>query len=201
VHELLRVRDDELLARVGLDREHAGAEAIARVVLEQRGILPAVQEVLVGAPRRLPFDDLALLPCVAELHREARDRGAARQLDLEAALDAPRQRVLELEPQLGERQGPLHHRASVQAHQPQARAIGGGQRQGRRQVAAIGLDRERSRGQDRRSRGLRRRGPDRLRRAIGSGGRGGAGHAHQGERMEPSDGRGQQEIGGRHVGG
>jgi hypothetical protein len=44
----LGVGDDDLLDAAGGDREDAGAEGVAGVLLEQGGVLAAVQEVLVG---------------------------------------------------------------------------------------------------------------------------------------------------------
>ena len=46
-------------------------------LLEQRRILPAVQEVVVRAPRDHLVDDLGLVHLPVGLHREPRHRGAA----------------------------------------------------------------------------------------------------------------------------
>ena len=60
--ELLRIGEDKLLARMGGDREHTRTEALAGVVLEQRGVLAAMEKVLEHAARRLALNHLALLP-------------------------------------------------------------------------------------------------------------------------------------------
>ena len=60
--QLLHVGDDELLASVRGDREDARRELVAGGVLEQRGVLLAMEEVLVGRACGLLLDDLALLP-------------------------------------------------------------------------------------------------------------------------------------------
>src|SRR3712207_7725405 len=56
---------------------------VAGLVLEQRRILPAMEEVLVGAARRHALDDLGLHPAALLPHREARQRGAVGQRDRE----------------------------------------------------------------------------------------------------------------------
>ena len=132
--QLLRVRDDQLLGRRRRDREDARGELVARLGLQQRRILPPVQEVLVGDARRLLLDDLALLPPVAHAHREAADGRARRQRDAEAPLARAVLRVAEDEVQLGERQRIVDHRLRRQGHQLQARAVGAGQAQRRRRL-------------------------------------------------------------------
>ena len=87
--QLLRVGQDELLAPARRDREHPRAELVARRLLEQRRVLAPVQELLVGAPRGLQLDHLALLPAPVDLHGEAADRGVGRQGHAELPLDAP----------------------------------------------------------------------------------------------------------------
>ena len=83
------------LSRVRLDREHARGELVAGVLLEQRRVLLAVQEVLVDLLRAPALDDLALLQPAADAHREARDRRLLRQRDLEAPLAPARLGVVE----------------------------------------------------------------------------------------------------------
>jgi len=100
----LRVGDHDLLDPVRGDREHARRELVAGALLHERGILLAVEEVLVGAARGLLLDHLALLPDAVHLHREAAQRSALRQRDAEGALEGPRLGVLEHEMHLGERQ-------------------------------------------------------------------------------------------------
>jgi hypothetical protein len=134
----LRVGDDDLLDGAGGDREDAGAEAVAGVLLEQGGVLAAVQGVLVGAAGGLQLDDLGLLPVAVDLHGEARDGGAGRQADLEAALDLPVLRVLKHHVQLGERQRVGDHRPRAQRQQLEADALARGQREGGHDVAAVG---------------------------------------------------------------
>ncbi|MGC4117360.1 MAG: hypothetical protein QM765_22930 [Myxococcales bacterium] len=88
------------LEAAGGDGEDAGRELVAGGLLEQRGILAAVQEVLVGPAGGLLLHHLAFLPSAVDLHGEAADGRALGQGDAELAFDNPVLRVLEgeLEP-------------------------------------------------------------------------------------------------------
>ena len=114
------------------DGEHARRELVARLRLQQRRVLPAVQEVLVGDARRLVLDDLALLPAIADPHGEPADRRARRQRDPEAPFTHPVLRVAEDEVQLGEGERIVDRRVGRQRHQLEPGAVGGGQADGRR---------------------------------------------------------------------
>ena len=145
--QLLRIRDDQLLGRRGRDREDPRREFVAGLGLQQRRILAAVQEVLVGDARGLLLDDLALLPAIAHAHREAADGRARRQRDAEAPLARAVLRVAEDQVQLGERQRIVDDRLRRQRHQLQARAVGAGQAQrrgrlGREHAGRAGFGRE-----------------------------------------------------------
>ncbi len=144
--QLLRERQHQVLVGARPDGEHPRAELVAGGLLEQRGVLPPMQEIIVGAARDGAADDLGLLPAAVQLHREARHRRARRQRDRERALAGAVFGVVEVEMELGERQRPLDHGAGVDAAQLQAAAIGRGQRPRRRG--------------DRVGRGGRRRGGD-----------------------------------------
>jgi len=155
---LLRVADHQVLVGPGRDREHPRRELVALGLLEQRRILPAVQEVLVGAARELLLDHLGLEEPTAALHREPRHRGAGRQRDRERALADPRLGVVEVEVELGERQRALDHRPGVDPGQQQAAAIGRGQRPRRRDVAGRPRLRGHEQRRDRRDLARRERG-------------------------------------------
>ena len=136
----LGVGDDDLLDTIGGDREHAGAEAVAGVLLEQGGVLAAVQGVLVGAAGGLELDDLGLHPLVVDLHGEARDGRAGRQRDLEAALDHARLGVTKHHGELGEGERVVDDGAGVEREQLEADALAGGEREGGDDVAGgLGL--------------------------------------------------------------
>ena len=126
--ELLGVREHDLLVGVGLDREDARGELVARILFEQRGILFPVQEVLVDLLRAAALDDLALLQLASDAHREARDRGLLGQRDLEAPFTPARLGVPEPELQLRERERIFDHGARLERHELQARAVGCGER-------------------------------------------------------------------------
>jgi hypothetical protein len=128
VRALLGVGEDDLFHARGGDGEDAGAELVARLLLQEGRILPAVQEVLVGAAGGLQLDDLALLPAGILAHGEAAHRGAWGQRDGEVAFEHPGLGVLEAEVQLREGQGVLHHGAGGQGDEAQPCPIRGGQR-------------------------------------------------------------------------
>src|SRR5262245_45810368 len=85
--EHLGVRDHDLLLPACWDREDTRREFVARTLLEQSRILPAMKEVFVCLARALLLDDLALLPRGADLHREAAERRPLRQRDAERSLE------------------------------------------------------------------------------------------------------------------
>ena len=125
--ELLRVGDDQLLALAREDREDAGAEGVTGLVLEQRGVLLAVQRVLEGDLGGAALDDLALLPLAEDLHGEAGDGRVRGHVDLEAALDGAVGRVLEDEVQLGEGERLLDDGAGLERDELEAGAVAGGE--------------------------------------------------------------------------
>ena len=86
-----------------------------------------MEEVLVRLAGRRELDDLALLPRVADLHREALERRARRQRDAEAPLERARLGVVEREAELGERERSVDDRLRLQRGEPQAATVGGGQ--------------------------------------------------------------------------
>ncbi|MFT3770299.1 MAG: hypothetical protein QM820_33140 [Minicystis sp.] len=129
--DLLRVRDDQLLPPAGRDREHARRELVARGLLEQRRILPPVEEVLVGLPRGLLLDDLALLPAIALAHREPADGRALRQRDAERPFERAALGVVEREPHLGERERPLDHAPRLVRREREPGAVRGRERERR----------------------------------------------------------------------
>ncbi|HEY8377344.1 MAG TPA: hypothetical protein VIK91_12700 [Nannocystis sp.] len=126
--ELLRIGEDELLVGAGGNGKDAGAKTLTGVVLEQGGILAAVEEILEDAAGFLALDDLALLPRFADLHGEARDRGARGELDLEGALDGAILRIDEGEVELGESERGVDPCAGLELDELQAGAVAGGER-------------------------------------------------------------------------
>ena len=127
--QLLRIGEDDLLVARRGDGKNARVELIARLLLEQRRVLAPVQEILVGATRRLQLDDFALLPAPALSHGEAAHRGARRQRDRELALDRARLGIVEDEVQLGEGERIFDDGAGAEGDDAQARAVGGGERE------------------------------------------------------------------------
>ena len=126
----LRVGDHDLLDAVRGDREHARRELVACALLHERGILLAMEEVLVGTACGLLLDDLALLPDAVDLHREAAQRGPLGERDAERALEDPRFGVLEHEMHLGERQRVLDDGVRTQRLEAEAGAVRGGEADG-----------------------------------------------------------------------
>jgi hypothetical protein len=116
---------------VAADREDARAELVAGALLEEDRVARAVEHVLVGALRRLALDHLGLLPLFADAHGEPADGGALGQRDAEAALDAPLTRVVKAQPNLGEGERPIDHRARLERREPEAHAVARGERDGR----------------------------------------------------------------------
>jgi len=98
------------------------------------GILRRLQEVVVSTPRELLLDDLGFHPLAVVLHREPRHRGMRRQRDLERALAAARFGIVEVEMELGVREGvprrpPWHRRASTSGPNRRSRvSVQGGTR-------------------------------------------------------------------------
>ena len=142
-HQGVRVGDDQLLAAARRDREDAGRELVAGLLLEQRRVLPAVEEVLVGLAGALALHHLPLLPAAVGLEREPRQRRARRQGDAEAAFDHPVAGVLEGQVQLGEGERRGEDAVGRQGDQVEPGAVRGGEadrglRLGRRRAGGLG---------------------------------------------------------------
>ena len=154
--EALAVADDQLLAAAGGDRKHAGRELVAGRLLEQGRVLAAVEKVLVGLAGGLRLDDLALLPAVAEPHRQAAHGGALGQGDAERALEGAVEGVVEGEAKLGEGERPGDDGSGLQGGQAQPGAVRRREAEGRADMARgqegrfsrwqLGLDHHHSRG-------------------------------------------------------
>ncbi len=156
----VRIGDDQLLAAPGGDRKDAGRELIARLLLQQRRVLPPVEEILVGLPGALALHHLPLLPGVADLHGEAGEGRARRQGDAEPPLDRLIAGVLERQVQLGEGEGRLQDSVRLQGDQSEPRAVRGREADGSNRLPGLRLflglrEPERSRGEFRGGRGGR----------------------------------------------
>ena len=116
---------------MGGDGKDARGELVAGSLLEERGVLLAMQEVLVGDARPLELHDLALLPVRAELHRETRHCGARREVDRERALEVSLRGVLEGESELGEGERRVHYAARAELEEAKPGPVARGEGDGR----------------------------------------------------------------------
>jgi len=131
--DFLREADHQVLVGRSRNREHARrGKLIALALLEQRRILPAMQEVFISAAGQLLLDDLGLQELAVALHREPRNCSARRQRDRERPFPRPGFGVVEVEMQLGERERPprpppWHRRASRRGrcHRTRSASTGG----------------------------------------------------------------------------
>jgi len=105
----LGVGDDDFLRSPCRDWKHARRELVPCPLLHERRILTAMEEVLVGLTRRLLLDDLAFLPHVPNLHREAAQRRSLRQGDPECPFEDAIFWVLERQMELCQRQRILYY--------------------------------------------------------------------------------------------
>ncbi len=144
--QLVHVRDDQPLAPARRDGEDPRHQATVGRQLGERGVDAPVHRRLVGFAAADDGRDLRLVPRAAFAHGQARDRGALKQREREAALERAVLGVLEGEVQLGEGERPLHRGARVQLDEAQAGAVRGRQRDrrgavtARRRVGARGVE-------------------------------------------------------------